>query len=238
MTSKRKTEHRENLLLNIGLNIVVPVIILTWFSDEGRLGPVLALVIALAFPVAYGLYDFGIRGGFNFYSAIGFVSVLLTGGIRLLKLPVELLAIKEAAVPLVVAVSVVGSLRTNYPIVKIVLHKIIDEEAVYQSLHETDRVEVYENRILKTTYLILFGLLTSAVLNYFLARLVVVSEPGTAEFNAELGRMTALSFPVITVPSMAILAIALYYLVSGIIKETGLSIEEIVKAANTDSKTY
>ena len=96
---------------------------------------------------------------------------------------------------------------------------------------------MYENRILKTTYLILFGLLTSAVLNYFLARLVVVSEPGTAEFNAELGRMTALSFPVITVPSMAILAIALYYLVSGIIKETGLSIEEIVKAAKTDSKT-
>ena len=84
MTSEQKPKHRENLLLNIGLNIAVPVIILTWFSDEGRLGPVLALVIALAFPLAYGLYDFGVRGGFNFYSAIGFVSVLLTGGIGLL----------------------------------------------------------------------------------------------------------------------------------------------------------
>ena len=234
MASEQKTKHRENLLLNIGLNIAVPVIILTWFSDEGRLGPVLALVIALAFPLAYGLYDFGVRGGFNFYSAIGFVSVLLTGGIGLLKLPVELLAIKEAAVPLLVAVAVLGSLRTKYPIVKIVLHKIIDEETVYKSLHENNRVKVYESRILNTTYLILFGLLTSAVLNYFLARLVVVSKPGTVEFNTELGRMTALSFPVITLPSMTILAIALYYLVSGIIKETGLSIEEIVKAAKTD----
>ena len=127
-----------------------------------------------------------------------------------------------------------GSLRTKYPIVKIVLHKIIDEETVYKSLHENNRVEVYESRILNTTYLILFGLLTSAALNYFLARLVVVSKPGTVEFNTELGRMTALSFPVITLPSMTILAIALYYLVSGIIKETGLSIEEIVKAAKTD----
>ena len=33
----------------------------------------------------------------------------------------------------------------------------------------------------------------SAVLNYSLAKILVKSQPGTEAFNAELGRMTALS---------------------------------------------
>ena len=69
------------------------------------MGPVYGLLVALAFPVGYGIYDFVVRRGFNFYSALGFVSILLTGGIGLLKLPVEWLAIKEAAVPFVIGVA-------------------------------------------------------------------------------------------------------------------------------------
>ena len=56
-----------------------------------------------------------------------------------------------------------------------------------------------------------------------------MSEPGTTAFNEELGRMTALSFPVITVPSITILAFALYYLASGITKQTGLEFQDIFK---------
>ena len=46
--------------------------------------------------------------------------------------------------------------------------------------------------------------------------------------------MTALSFPVITVPSITILAFALYYLASGITKETGLEFQDIFKTAQDD----
>ena len=70
------------------MNIVIPVIILVRFSGEDQLGPVNGLLVALAFPVGYGLYDFIVRRGFNPYSMLGFASVLLTGGIGLLKLPV------------------------------------------------------------------------------------------------------------------------------------------------------
>ncbi len=234
MSTSAKKGRRENPLLNLGLNIVIPVIILMRFSGENQLGPVYGLLLALAFPVGYGIYDFAVRRGFNFYSALGFVSVLLTGGIGLLKLPVEWLAIKEAGVPFIIGVAVLVSLRTRYPLVKTIIHKVIDLDRVNEALQQKDSVDAYERRLVVATYVVAFGLLVSTVLNYVLARIVVVSEPGSTAFNEELGRMTALSFPVITIPSITILAIALYYLVSGITKETGLEFQDIFANARDD----
>lgn len=234
MSVDRKKSRRENPLLSLGLNIVIPVIILVRFSGESQLGPVNGLLLALAFPVGYGLYDFTMRRSFNAYSMLGFVSVLLTGGIGLLKLPVEWLAIKEAAIPLIIGAATVISLQTRYPIVKTITNKVINVDRVYEALRRRRRVEAYERRVVAATYMIAFGLLVSAVLNYVLARVVVVSDPGTTAFNEELGRMTALSFPVITVPSITILAFALYYLASGITKETGMEFQDIFRAIRDD----
>ena len=235
MSANAKKARRENPLLNIGLNIALPAIVLMQLSREDRLGPVYGLLLALAFPVGYGLYDFAARRGFNFYSALGFVSVLLTGGIGLLKLPVEWLAIKEAAVPFIAGIAVLVSLRTRYPLIKTIIHQVIAVERVYAALRQRDRVQAYERRLVVATYMVVFGLLVSTVLNYVLARIVVVSEPGSAAFNEELGRMTALSFPVITVPSIIILVIALYYLVNGITKETGLDLQDVFEQAPDNS---
>ena len=258
MSTERKKSRRENPLVSLAVNIVIPVIILVRFSGEDQLGPVNGLLLALAFPVGYGLYDLIARGGFdpvrlfralvrrkrpydfihwrrfNLYSILGFVSVLLTGGIGLLKLPVEWLAIKEAAIPFIICAAVVISMRTPYPLVKTIMHKVINVERVYEALNRRQSIEAYERRVDAATYMIAFGLLVSTVLNYVLARVVVVSEPGTTAFNEELGRMTALSFPVITVPSITILAFALYYLASGITKETGLEFQDIFKTAQDD----
>ena len=235
MSANAKKARRENPLLNIGLNIALPAIVLMQLSREDRLGPVYGLLLALAFPVGYGLYDFAARRGFNFYSALGFVSVLLTGGIGLLKLPVEWLAIKEAAVPFIAGIAVLVSLRTRYPLIKKIIHQVIAVERVYAALRQRGRVQAYERRLVVATYMVVFGLLVSTVLNYVLARVVVVSEPGSTAFNEELGRMTALSFPVITVPSIIILVIALYYLVNGITKETGLDLQDVFEAAPSDT---
>ena len=235
MSANAKKARRENPLLNIGLNIALPAIVLMQLSREDRLGPVYGLLLALAFPVGYGLYEFVVRRGFNFYSALGFVSVLLTGGIGLLKLPVEWLAIKEAAVPFIIGVAVLVSLRTRYPLIKTIIHQVIAVERVYAALRQRGRVQVYERRLVVATYMVAFGLLVSTVLNYVLARVVVVSAPGSAAFNEELGRMTALSFPVITVPSIIILVIALYYLVNGITKETGLDLQDIFEDSSSDN---
>ena len=48
-------------------------------SKETRLGPVWGLIVALAFPVSYGIYDFIARKKTNLFSVLGFVGILLSG---------------------------------------------------------------------------------------------------------------------------------------------------------------
>ena len=55
-----------------------------------------------------------------------------------------------------------------------------------------------------------------------------MSPAGTTAFNEELGRMTLLSFPVIAVPSIIVLAIAVMYLCSGIAKLTDLDVQSLL----------
>ena len=68
----------------------------------------------------------------------------------------------------------------------------------------------------------------SAILNYALARIILVAPPGTEEFNVQLGKMTWLSYPVIFVPAMIILLSAFYYLFRQITKHTQLELEDIM----------
>ena len=89
----------ESLLLNLVCNIILPTLILTKFSGENYLGIKLAIIIALAFPLIYGLHDFITRGKLNFFSGLGVVSVSLTGGISLLEMDAIYIAIKEASIP-------------------------------------------------------------------------------------------------------------------------------------------
>ena len=69
----------------------------------------------------------------------------------------------------------------------------------------------------------------SALLNFGLARYMLTSPAGTPEFNAQLGRMNVLSWPVIVLPSMVVTMIIFWQLMSGIKRLTGLGLEEIMR---------
>ncbi len=211
-TNETAKAPKENVLLSLAVNILLPVIVLTRLSGDDRLGPVLGLLVALAFPLGYALYDFVRRRNFNFVSAVGFVGILLTGGIGLFKLDVQWIAIKEAAVPLVIGLAVLGSRYTSFPIVPSLVRKILNVEKIDPILQENGQVDAFQRRLDRTTYMIGGSFALSATLNYVLARIIVVSPTGTTEFNEELGTMTALSFPVIAVPSMVVLVFAIMYL--------------------------
>jgi hypothetical protein len=71
--------------------------------------------------------------------------------------------------------------------------------------------------------------LLSATLNFTLAKIVVTSPPGTEAFNRELGRMTALSFPVITVPVMITLIGTMVYIIRTVTQLTGLDMEHVLR---------
>ncbi len=214
--------------LNLAINIALPAIILLRFSGAEYLGPVYGLIVALSFPLGYGLTEIIRQRKVNAVSVIGLVSILLTGSMGLLELDPKWIAIKEAAVPLVIGMFIVGSQKTKYPLVDVLLKQIIDIQSVTAALKKYETTQRYDERVRFATYLIGISFLVSSTLNYILAKILLVSPPGTEAFNAELGRMTALSYPVIALPSTIIMVVALLILVRDIEKLTHLSFEEII----------
>lgn len=224
-----KQTKKENLFLNIILNIVIPTVILMKFSGEDALGVKNAIIVALMFPIGYGMYDFTRAKRVNLFSALGVVSIFLTGGISLLELDPKYIAIKEAAIPALFGIATVVSLYTRFPLVKTFLYneKLIQVDKVSRILESHSAEAAFEACLRNASLMVACSFFLSSVLNYALARYLLVSPPGTAEFNAELGRMTALSFPVIAVPSMLVMLMTLFYLYKSITKLTNLPLEEI-----------
>lgn len=220
---------QENPLINIGVNIIAPSIVLLKFSGADQLGPLYALLVALAFPLVYGVVDLIRTREYNFISILGVVSTLLTGGIGVLQLPNTWLAIKEAAVPLLIGLAILISAKTKFPLIKKLLYQLIDPELVESKLPDAAAKKTFEQKTMRATYIVAFSFLVSGILNYTLAKIIVTSPPGTPEFTAELGRLTALSYPVIAVPSTIIMIIGLILLIRDIEKLTGLDMQTLVQ---------
>lgn len=222
-----KPQSGGNLLANLAFNIVIPVLILSKLSTDDYLGPVWGLVLALAFPIGFGLWELKQSGKLNFFSIVGIISVLLTGGMSLLQLDPKYIAIKEAAVPGLIGILILVSGRTRFPLVKTILENmqllnlpLLKEKLILQGTEpQFERTLDFATRIIAGSFFL------SSVLNYLLAKWLLVSAPGTAAYNEELANMTALSYPVIAIPSTLIMMGAIWYVFSRIPKLTGLSLE-------------
>ena len=222
---------RENIWMNLGLNVLVPSLLMTkgktWLGIES---PAVLLVIALAFPISYGIYDFVTRKKYNFFSVIGFVSILISGGVGLLELDKDWIAIKEAAIPALFAIAVFFSLWTPFPLIRTFLYnpEIFDVPKIEAALVEKNTKEGFEKLLVQCTLLLVASFILSAGLNYGLARYFIRSETGTDEFVQEMGKMTAWSWPVITLPSMAVMMVAFFKLIGGIKRYTGYEVDDVV----------
>ena len=229
-TTQKSPTHKPRPLVDLLFSIVVPSVILMKLSGDSDLGATTALLVALSFPLGWGLFELVKYKKFNFIALLGLVSVLLTGGIGLLQLDTQWLAIKEAAIPTVIGIAVLVSTQTRYPLVKALVYnpKILNTDRIKQKLDEFDNAVMFEARLLSVTYLLSISFFFSAVMNYILAKWIVISPAGSAAFNEELGQMTLLSYPIIVIPSMAMMLGIFYYLWRSINGMTGLTLEEIL----------
>ena len=112
---------KPNQLVELTITLIIPALILMKLSGPEKLGAAYALVLALSFPLAWGIRDFWNRRKSNLFATLGVVSTVLTGGIGLLELDTQWLAIKEAAVPGLIGLAVLGSTYTRDPLVKAIL---------------------------------------------------------------------------------------------------------------------
>jgi len=237
ITSERP-QHKPRPMIDLMVSIVIPSIILMKFSGDQDLGAARALIVALAFPLGWGLFELIRYRKFNFIALLGLVSVLLTGGIGLLQLDLKWLAIKEAAVPGVIGIAVLISTRTKYPLIRTLLYnpKIMQVDRIHTALEEKGHVETFDKRLLNATYLLAGTFFFSSVMNYIMAKWIVTSPTGSPAFNEELGRLTLVSYPMIAIPSMIMMFGVLYYLWKTIHGLTGLKLEELMVLPDGDDE--
>ncbi|MBM4253176.1 MAG: MFS transporter [Deltaproteobacteria bacterium] len=231
----QKPHFTESPLNGLIFNIVLPAVILFKLSAPERLGPMGALVAGLIFPTGFGLYDFYLRRKANPISILGFISILATGGFGLMHLDAKWFAVKEATIPSLMGIAVLASLKTKTPFVRTLLYndKVMDVALVDQELATRGNTEQFEKLLTSTTFLLAASFLLSAALNYTLSTLIIKSPAGSVEFNQELGRMTAISYPAIVLPCMVITMVALWRLVVGIKALTGLDFDTVFKQKPT-----
>lgn len=230
MTDRSIPEHRPRPIIDLSVSLIIPSVILMKFSGDDALGASTALILALAFPLGWGMFELFQYRKFNFIALLGLVSVILTGGIGLLQLDPQWLAVKEAAIPGLLGVAVLISNYTPYPLIRTLMYnpRIIDIEKVQQKLDEHGTRAAFERRLQNATYWLSGTFLFSAVMNYALATMIVKSPAGSAAFNEELGQMTLLSYPVIAIPSTLMMIAIFYFLWRTIHGSTGLALDEVL----------
>lgn len=226
------TEKKASPLNDLIFNVIVPSVVLMKLSSDEYLGSVGALVVALAFPVVFGGYELIKYKKFNFISLLGFVSVLLTGGIGLLELDNKWLAVKEALIPGLIGIGVFVSTFTKYPVVSKMLinDTVLNMSLIHEKLREFGKNAAFERSLVIANYLFASTFVFSSVMNYVLAKTIVTSPSGSQAFNEELGRLTLVSYPMIAIPSMLMMMGIFFYMWRQIRQMTQLKAAQILKA--------
>ena len=105
----------------------------------------------------------------------------------------------------------------------------MNTQKINRALVQHNRVAEFDKLLINASWILAGSFFLSSALNYLLAVIILTADPGTVAFNEQLGKMTALSFPVIALPAMLVLTADLFYLFRGITKLTGMPLEEIIK---------
>ncbi len=248
---------QENPLANILINVLIPVLALSFLSKDPviqemlgksakpwHIGPMKALILALAFPIGYGIWFFVKTKKMNFFSGLGLFSVLLTGGLTLFLWNKDgtvkegaavLFGLKEASVPFVLGFAIIASHWSKTPLLRTFLYSdtLFDINKIENKVAELGKETEYRKVILDATLLFSLSFFVSTLMNfglaiYFLGDLDHTAKDAMSEFNARTGKIMGWGFLVIGVPIMVFLFFTLRKLLKGLHRVTGLEDDQLM----------
>lgn len=254
--SDKKTP-QEHPLANILINVIIPVLVLSYLSKDPELqerlgkvakpwhiGPLKALIIALILPFGYGVWHYIKTRKGNFFSALGLVSVLLSGGLTLylwnqngtVKPNAGLLfGAKEALIPLILGIAILTSARSSNPLIRVFLYNdsIFDIPKIEKRVSELSAQSAYDRIILGATRLFAASFFVSSLMNLILAQWFFIGFDSKAidaleKYNIIIARVTGWGFAVIGVPILFFLFFTLRSLLKGLENLTGLKDNELM----------
>jgi hypothetical protein len=248
---------QEHPLANILINVLIPVLALSYLSKDPaiqemlgksvkpwHIGPIKALIVALAFPICYGVWFFVKTKKMNFFSGLGLFSVLLTGGLTLFlwnkdgtvkEHAAVLFGLKEASIPFVLGVAIIASHWSKTPLLRTFLYSdsIFDINRIEGKVAELGKEIDYRKVLLNATLLFAASFFVSTLLNfgmamYFLGDLDRTAPDARELYNSQVAKVTGWGFLVIGVPIMLFLFLTLRKLLKGLHRVTGLEDEQLM----------
>jgi hypothetical protein len=231
VTTKKEVP-KENLFYSLIFNVALPIFFMSKMS--AILGSINALLIALAFPLTYAIYDFYKRRQANPISILGFVSILIKGLFALFKVDGFWFAVQEAAIPTFLGIFTIVSALINKPFVKYFIYNenIFNIDYLEEILNQKNATAHFKKLIWQVTLVFGSAFFLGGVLNYILARHIIVSPAATEAFNKELAQMTLYGYVVIVLPKFLITMFGLWWFISRLKKLTGLNMNQILKDQN------
>jgi hypothetical protein len=252
-----KQTHQEHPLANILINVLIPVLILSYLSKDPALqeqlgkeakpwhiGPLKAIIVALALPLGYGVWHFAKTKKFNFFSGLGLFSVMLTGGLTLYLWNKDgsvkehagiLFGIKEGAIPLALGVAVLLSQKSATPLLNVFLYNdsLFDIKKIENTVESKNAEIGYQGVIKQATHLFAASFFISSVLNVLLSLWFFRGFDRTAAdalevYNGIIGKLTGWGFAVIGVPLLVFLFFTLKKLLKGLREITGLKDDDLL----------
>ncbi|MGJ8633802.1 MAG: VC0807 family protein [Luteolibacter sp.] len=256
-TAPKPKTPQENPLANILINVLIPVLALSYLSKDPEIqqmlgkavkpwhiGPLKALGVALAFPICYGVWFFIKNKKFNFFSGLGLFSVLLTGGLTLFlwnedgtvkEHAAVLFGLKEASIPFVLGIAIIASHWSKTPLLRTFLYSdsLFDINKIENRVTTLNKTEEYQKVLLGATLLFAISFFVSTVLNfglsmYFLGALDHTAADAREVYNEKVAKITGWGFLVIGAPIMVFLFLTLKKLLKGLGRVTGLKEEELM----------
>ena len=252
-----KKSTQDHPLANILINVILPVLILSYFSKDPALqerlgnvvkpwhiGPLKAMVLALALPIGYGIWHFVKTRQGNLFSALGLISVALSGGLTFylwngdgsVKPNAGLFfGMKEALIPLMLGVSVLASYRSTTPLIRVFLYNdsIFDIPKIESRIAEISGQMQYDQLLRQASRLFATSFFLSSMMNLGLAQWFFRGFDASAvnaleNFNAIVARITGWGFAVIGVPTLIFLFVTLRCLLKGLKGLTGYPDKELM----------
>lgn len=244
-------KNQDNPLTDIIVNVLLPVMILNYCSKEGdslwQMGPYVAMTLAIAIPLVYGVWHFTKLKKLNVFSAVGVGNVLLTGLITIYLFSSDdpetrrsapwLFGIKEAVQPIILGSLFLITHRSRTPLFNAFVYNdtIFDHGRINKKVKENEQEEGLA-RLLWTSTLLFFGsFCLSAAMNlglafYFLHDLDPNASDWKELYNEDVGRITGWGFLVIGVPLLVVGGFILARMIKGLKALTGLETEKILQA--------
>lgn len=231
-----KPSSQPNPLADLVLTVVLPSLVLDQLSAPARLGPVGALIVSLLFPVVFAVWCWWKRAGWNLFSIIGFITVLLSGGLGLLKLDAFWFAVKESALPLALGAAFPLSYFFGRPLLGSLVMQphLINLNTMRAALNSPDKNAEFQTALHRGSWFIGLATIGSSAGNFFLALyLLRDKEPGGETFVKGIGTLNWASVVVIGVPLCVVMLLVFVWLVRRIQAITGLEGADLLNPGRT-----